>query len=203
MNVVRLGVIGIGNMGSEHCRTILAGKVAGLRITAVADRREDRRRWAEEAFAKSAAVFSEGEELIDSGLCDAVLIATPHYQHPTLAIKAFSKGLDVLSEKPIGVYTKEVRREIEAAQKSGRTFALMFNQRTNCVYRKLREIIESGELGIVKRVNWTITDWYRTQRYYDSGTWRATWAGEGGGALINQCPHQLDLLWWLFGMPTK
>ncbi len=203
MNEVRLGVIGIGNMGSEHCRTILAGKVPSLRITAVADRREDRRAWAKETFPDNTAIFGEGDELIASGLCDAVLIATPHYQHPTLAIKAFENGLDVLSEKPIGVYTKEVRREIAAAEKSGRVFALMFNQRTNCVYRKMREIIKSGELGAIKRVNWTITDWYRTQRYYDSGSWRATWAGEGGGVLINQCPHQLDLLWWLFGMPTR
>ena len=200
---VRLGIIGIGNMGSEHCRSFLNGKLPQIEIVAVADRRESRRNWAKEKLPESTAIFTEGEELVASGLCEAVLIATPHYQHPILAVSAFRHGLHVLSEKPIGVYTLNVREEIREAEKSGKTFALMFNQRTNCVYRKLREMIMSGELGKVKRVNWTITDWYRTQCYYDSGSWRATWAGEGGGALLNQCPHQLDLLQWLFGLPTK
>ncbi len=199
---VRLGVIGIGNMGSEHCRSILKGNVPEMILTAVADRRASRRDWAKEKLPE-VAIFSEGSELIASGTCDAVLIATPHYQHPTLATEAFSHGLHVLSEKPIGVYTQNIHETIESANKSGKTFALMFNQRTNCVYRKLHEIIQSGELGAVKRVNWTITDWYRTQRYYDSGSWRATWDGEGGGTLLNQCPHQLDLLQWLFGLPQK
>ena len=72
------------------------------------------------------------------------------------------------------------------------TFGMMFNQRTNCVYRKMKEMLDAGELGELKRVNWIVTDWYRTQFYYDSGAWRATWAGEGGGVLLNQCPHQLD-----------
>ena len=198
-----MGIIGIGNMGSEHCRSIMAGKVPHLRLTAVADRREDRRAWAKETLQGDVRIFDEGDALIDAECCDAVLIATPHYQHPVLATRAFEKGLHVLSEKPIGVYTLAVRQEIEAAKKSGKTFALMFNQRTNCVYRRLKQLVDTGELGKVKRVNWTITDWYRTQKYYDSGAWRATWAGEGGGALLNQCPHQLDLLQWLFGLPEK
>ncbi len=199
---VRLGVIGIGNMGSEHCKNILKGNVPEMTVTAVADRRASRRDWAREKLP-GAQVFEEGSDLIAAGVCDAVLIATPHYQHPILAQEAFANGLHVLSEKPIGVYTKNIHAEIEAAKKSGKVFALMFNQRTNCVYRKLKEIIDSGEMGKVKRVNWTITDWYRTQCYYDSGAWRATWAGEGGGTLLNQCPHQLDLLQWLFGLPEK
>lgn len=200
---VRLGIVGIGNMGSEHCRLIMSGKVPGIEIVAVADRRESRRNWAREKLPDTVQIFTEGETLITSGVCEAVMIVTPHYQHPHLAKLAFENGLHVLSEKPIGVYMQDVRLEIEAADKCGKTFALMFNQRTNCVYRKLREMIHSGELGAVKRVNWTITDWYRTQCYYDSGAWRATWDGEGGGVLINQCPHQLDLLQWIFGMPEK
>lgn len=203
MEHVRLGVIGIGNMGSEHCRSIIAGHAEPLELVAVADRRADRRAWARDTLPASVRVFPEGDALIDSGLCDAVLIATPHYQHPTLGMHAFERGLHVLSEKPISVSTLDARRLIDAARASGKTFALMFNQRTNCVYRRLREMIRSGELGAVKRVNWTITDWYRTQRYYDSGSWRATWDGEGGGVLLNQCPHQLDLLQWLFGLPTR
>ena len=148
-------------------------------------------------------VFNEGSELIRSGVCDAVLIATPHYQHPTLAKEAFAAGLHVLCEKPAGVYTKQVREMNEAAAKSGKVFAIMFNQRTNPAYQKLHQLVQSGELGALKRMNWIVTDWYRTQIYYDSGSWRATWKGEGGGVLLNQCPHQMDLLQWICGMPTR
>lgn len=200
---VRLGIIGVGNMGTGHCQTITQGLSPEIELTCVADRRESRRNWAKENLPEGTAIFTEGSELIASGLCDAVLIAVPHYQHPTLAIEAFEHGLHVLCEKPSGVYTLAVRDMNEAAKKSGLVYALMFNQRTNCVYRKMKEMLSSGELGQIKRVNWIITDWYRSQIYYDSGAWRATWDGEGGGVLLNQCPHNLDLLQWLCGMPCK
>jgi predicted dehydrogenase len=133
-----------------------------------------------------------------------VVIAVPHYQHPELAIAAFQNGLHVLCEKPAGVYTLQVREMMAEADKHPQlTFGMMFNQRTNCLYRKMHELIQGGEVGRLKRVSWLITDWYRTQFYYDSGAWRATWDGEGGGVLLNQCPHQLDLLQWLCGMPQK
>ncbi|WP_305116358.1 Gfo/Idh/MocA family protein [Acutalibacter muris] len=200
--MVRLGIIGIGNMGTGHARNIMAGKTPEITLAAVADRRQSRRDWAGESLP-GVPVFNEGAELIMSGLCDAVLIAVPHYQHPVLAKEAFAKGLHVLCEKPAGVYTNAVKEMNAAADKAGRTFGMMFNQRTNCVYRRMHEMVESGELGDLKRVNWIITDWYRTQIYYDSGDWRATWAGEGGGVLLNQCPHQLDLLQWICGLPKR
>lgn len=149
------------------------------------------------------AVYSDGKELIESGTCDAVLVVTPHYLHPELVICALEHGLHAITEKPAGVYTKQVREMNEAAEKSDRVFAIMLNQRTNCVYRKMHEMIASGELGQIKRVNWIITDWYRTQIYYDAADWKATWDGEGGGVLLNQCPHQLDLIQWLCGMPVR
>ena len=201
MKKVRLGIIGVGNMGSGHAANILAGKCPEIELTAVADRREARRQWAKDTLPEGTAIFEEGSDLIQSGLCDAVHICTPHYQHPTLAMEAFAAGLHVMCEKPAGVYTKAVREMNEAAEKSGKVFAMMFNQRTNCVYRKMHEMVHSGQLGELKRVNWIITDWYRTQIYYDSGDWRATWEGEGGGVLLNQCPHQLDLLQWICGLP--
>ena len=201
MPKVRLGIIGVGNMGSGHAANILAGKCPEIELTAVADRREARRQWAKDTLPEGTAIFEEGSDLIQSGLCDAVHICTPHYQHPTLAMEAFAAGLHVMCEKPAGVYTKAVREMNEAAEKSGKVFAMMFNQRTNCVYRKMHEMVHSGQLGELKRVNWIITDWYRTQIYYDSGDWRATWEGEGGGVLLNQCPHQLDLLQWICGLP--
>ena len=203
MSKVRLGIIGAGNMGSGHIRNILAGKCPEIEVVAVADRRESRREAAHEQLPE-AKIFNEGSELIASGVAEAVLIATPHYQHPVLAIDAFKHGLHVMCEKPAGVYTLQVREMIAEADKHPElTFGMMFNQRTNCVYRKIKEMIDAGELGELKRMSWLITDWYRTQSYYDSGAWRATWTGEGGGVLLNQCPHQLDLLTWLCGVPTK
>ena len=201
--MLKLGIIGMGNMGTSHAGNILQGKCPEVTITAVADRRESRRAWARENLPE-AQVFCEGSDLIASGACDAVLIATPHYQHPTLAAAAFAHGLHVMCEKPAGVYTLQVREMIAAADAHPElTFGMMFNQRTNCVYRKMKEMIDGGEIGQIKRMNWIVTDWYRTQYYYDSGAWRATWAGEGGGVLLNQCPHQLDLLQWLCGLPAK
>ncbi len=200
MKKIRLGIIGIGNMGSEHCRLILGGKCPEIRLTAVADLRPERRAWAEEALP-GVQVFGDGRELIGSGCCEAVLIAAPHYQHEPLAVAALEAGLHVLCEKPAAVQADRAERMIRAAEKAGKTLTFMFNQRTNCVYREMKRIMDSGELGALKRMNWIITDWYRTQQYYDSGSWRATWAGEGGGVLLNQCPHQLDLLIWLCGTP--
>ena len=203
MDRVRLGVIGIGNMGSEHCRIILSGKTPEMELCCVADIRPERRAWAAEALPDEVRIYDSGEALIADGQCDAVLIAAPHYAHPPLTEAALRRGLHVLCEKPIAVYTAQTHAMLQAAEESGKTFALMFNQRTNCVYRRLKQLLDSGELGGMKRVVWTITDWYRSQLYYDSGAWRATWDGEGGGVLLNQCPHQLDLLQWLCGMPTK
>ncbi len=199
---VRLGIIGVGNMGTSHINMNLQGKHKELRITAVADIDPDRLT-AAKALMPSLKTFDSAEAIIDSGEVDAVLIATPHYFHSPIAQYAFSKGIHVLSEKPAGVYTKQVREMNEAAAKSDVVFGMMFNQRTNCLYRKMRELVQSGELGEIKRVNWIITDWYRTQAYYNSGGWRATWEGEGGGVLLNQCPHQLDLWQWICGLPVK
>ncbi len=199
---VRLGIIGVGNMGTSHINMNLQGKHKELRITAVADIDPDRLTAAKNLIP-SLKTYDSAEAIIDSGEVDAVLIATPHYFHSPIAQYAFSKGIHVLSEKPAGVYTKQVREMNEAAAKSDVVFGMMFNQRTNCLYRKMRELVQSGELGEIKRVNWIITDWYRTQAYYNSGGWRATWEGEGGGVLLNQCPHQLDLWQWICGLPVK
>jgi len=199
---VALGIIGYGNMGSSHMGMYLKGEHKGLRITAVADTNPDRLEAAADDLP-GIAVFGGAEELIASGACNAVLIATPHYFHPPIAIAALEAGLHVMSEKPAGVYTKQVREMNEAAAKSGKIFAIMFNQRSEPRYRKLRELVRSGQYGGLIRVTWIICDWYRTQAYYNSGGWRATWAGEGGGVLLNQCPHNLDLWQWICGMPSK
>ena len=200
---VKLGILGLGNMGSSHATKLLAGECPEIKLTAVCDVKPDRRDWAKENLDESVAIFETAEEMLDSGLIDALLVAVPHYDHPTYAIMAMKKGLHVIVEKPAGVYTKQVLEMNRVADECNVKFAIMMNQRTNCIYRKMREIVQSGEMGAIRRTNWIITNWYRAQAYYDSGDWRATWSGEGGGVLLNQCPHNLDLWHWICGMPTK
>ena len=202
MKKVRLGIIGVGNMGSSHIKNYLKGAMPEFEITAVADIKPDRLEWAKEQLPE-VNTYSTASALMDSGDVEAVLVATPHYDHPPLVIEALEKGLHAMSEKPAGVYTKQVREMNAVADKSDKKFGIMFNQRTNCLYRKAKEIVDSKDFGDLKRVTWIITDWYRTQAYYNSGGWRATWSGEGGGVLLNQCPHQLDLWQWICGMPEK
>ncbi|MFB5267449.1 Gfo/Idh/MocA family protein [Paenibacillus enshidis] len=203
MEKVRFGIIGIGNMGTSHAVS-LSQHIQGAELTAVCDANPERLRWAEQHLPDHVRRFSDVEDFLASGAMDAVFIATPHYDHPPLAVQAFRHGYHVLVEKPAGVYTKAVREMNEAAAAADRVFGIMYNQRTNPLYQKLRDLVLSGELGEVRRMNWIITNWYRSQSYYDSGGWRATWAGEGGGVLLNQDPHQLDLWQWTTGlMPVR
>ena len=205
MKTVKYGIIGLGNMGSGHIASFFKeGNVPNAEVVAIADRKPDKvQRICDKYPQATFDCYSEGADLIDKADVDAVIVAVPHYQHPELCIRALKRGLNVICEKPAGVYTKQVKEMMAVAAESKSLFTMMFNQRTNCVYRKMREMIAGGEIGTVKRVNWIITNWYRSQSYYDSGDWRATWAGEGGGVLLNQCPHQLDLVQWLCGMPCR
>ncbi len=200
-DVVRMGIIGLGNMGSSHAKWIQDGDVPGMQLTAVCDHSPEK--LAKYEAQEGLSCFSSAEEMLSSDALDAVLIATPHYDHTTLGILALEKGLHVLVEKPISVHKADCERLIAAHTNEEQIFAAMFNQRTNPQYQKLRDLILKGELGELRRIQWTITDWFRSEFYYRSGGWRATWAGEGGGVLLNQCPHQLDLWQWLFGMPAK
>ena len=188
MNKIRVGIVGIGSMGSYHATNIYEGKIRDAILTAICDVDKKRLKWAKERFENSVEVFENSKDMFKSESIDAVIIATPHYDHPTIAIKAFERNLHVLIEKPAGVYTKKVCEMNEVAQKSEKVFGIMYNQRTNPIYQKLRDIIQSGEMGQIKRVIWVITDWYRTQSYYNSSAWRATWAKEGGGGIIESIP---------------
>lgn len=206
-NKVRVGIIGMGNMGCQYAEMILEGRIPGLELTAVTRiNKKDEARMLE-LLPNEFSVFYDEQELFAEenahANIDAVIIATPHYSHEKIAIAAMQKGFHVLCDKPIGVYTLQARRMMEAAEHADVVFSMMFNQRTNPVFVKMKEIVASGKYGALKRVNWIITDWYRPDAYYRSSPWRATWAKEGGGVLLNQCPHNLDLLQWICGMPTK
>ena len=202
MEKVCIGIVGIGNMGSAHANNIFAGKVTGLELAAVCDIDEGRRAWAKENLP-GVDVYEAYEDLLNSDRIQAVLVATPHKLHPVIATAAMKKGLHVLTEKPAGVSVKAVYAMNEVAKQSDVVFGIMYNQRTNPIFRKMRELIQNGELGNIKRSVWIVTNWYRTQAYYNSGSWRATWNGEGGGVMLNQCPHNLDIWQWLVGMPTR
>lgn len=199
---VRIGVIGIGNIGTAHAAALAAGEVEDAVLTAVCDMRSERLDFCKENFPK-AMRFYDYEELIDYDGVDAVIIAVPHRLHAEIAKAAFAKGKHVLIEKPEDISASAAAGLNEIAEKSNRVFAIMFQQRLNPVFKKAREIVKSGALGQLKRSVWIVTNWYRTQRYYDSGDWRASWLGEGGGVLLNQAPHNLDLWQWICGMPDE
>src|ERR1041385_2518140 len=198
MNTVRLGIIGLGNIGKYHAENLSKGKVSRCELTAVCD-----------AFApldkfKPLQTYSDPEQMFRSGEVDAVIIATPHYQHTTLGISALQAGLHIMVEKPISAHKADAERLIATARKYPKqVFAGMFQLRTEPRYLKIQKLIREGHLGEITRIIWIITDWYRTDAYYASGGWRATWKGEGGGVLLNQCLHNLDTLAWLCGMPSK
>lgn len=201
----RIGIIGFGNQGSAYVRLLKAGLVRDGVLAAVCDTNEKKLQAQCEKFKVKVPCFTNHEALLASGTCDAVIVTTPHYFHPPIVIDALNAGLHAMSDKPAGVYTKQVKEMLNCANAHpNQLFAIMFNQRTNKAYQTMRTMIGRGDLGDIKRVNWIITDWYRSQSYFDSGAWRATWKGEGGGVLFNQAPHQLDLLPWILGMmPCK
>lgn len=196
--MVRLGIVGIGNMGSAHVGWM--PNIKDVELRAICDVDESKlQRFPEIPH------YTASEVMIRSGQIDAILVATPHYGHTTIGIDALEQGLHVLVEKPISVHKADCQRLIAAYEKhgEGKVFGAMFNQRTDPHYQAIRRVIQNGELGEIQRTNWIITDWFRTDTYYASGGWRATWAGEGGGVLLNQCPHNLDLFQWICGMPSK
>lgn len=201
MSKVRLGIIGMGNIGRHHTEYLRAGKVNRCELVAVCSTSPQKL----ECYLP-LKVYGNAEELIRSGKIDAVLIATPHYQHTTLGICAIEHGLHVMVEKPISAHKADAERLIAAYKKRKKkdlVFAGMFQLRCEPRYLRIRKLIESGDLGEIARMSWIITDWYRTEAYYSSGGWRATWKGEGGGVLLNQCLHNLDVLQWLCGMPAR
>ena len=200
MEKVRIGIVGMGNMGKYHADYLMKGKVAHAELSAVCSTSPEKL----SAYKDPVAVFGNGEEMIRSGAIDAVLVATPHYQHTSLGIYAIENGIHLMVEKPISAHKADAERLIEVStQHPDIVFGGMFQLRTEPRYLKLKKLIANGDLGDIVRVNWIITDWFRTEAYYASGGWRATWKGEGGGVLLNQCLHQLDALQWLVGMPSK
>jgi predicted dehydrogenase len=198
MKSVRIGIVGMGNMGKFHANYLLDGRVSGAQLTAVSDAIPANL----EPFQK-LKTFERSEDMIRSGAIDAVIIATPHFLHTTIGIDALQNGLHVLVEKPISVHKADCERLLAAHTDKKLVFAAMFQSRTETKYRRIKQLITSGELGEIVRANWIVTDWYRTEAYYASGGWRATWKGEGGGVLLNQCPHNLDLIQWLCGRPSR
>jgi len=199
MTKVRLGIIGMGNIGQHHHAYLSAGKVSRVELVAVSDAVADKL-----DKYKPLQTFTDGEELIRSGLVDAVIISTPHYQHTSLGIAALKQGVHAMVEKPISAHKADAERLIAAHKNNPKVvFAGMFQLRAEPRYLKIRNLIQNGDLGDIVRMSWLLTDWYRTEAYYASGGWRATWKGEGGGVLLNQCLHNLDIVQWLLGMPAR
>ena len=205
MDKIKLGIIGFGNMGTGHTSNIMGGNCPEVELVAICDKNPDRCEFGKSKYPDAnITYFTDAIEMLDSGLIDSCLVAVPHYDHAKYSMECMKRGIHVMCEKPAGVYTRQVREMIAESEKHPEVvFGMMFNQRTNPVYRKMHELVHSGKYGEIRRTNWLITNWYRSQAYYNSSDWRATWAGEGGGVLLNQCPHQLDLWQWICGMPEK
>ncbi len=200
---VRLGIIGLGAQGSMYAKFIKSGMVPNMEIGAICDPDPEKAPIVEAEYP-GVPFFTDYLELLDSGEVDAVVTCVPHYLHPEMGINALQRGVHALVEKPAGVYTQQVKElNAYAASKPDLTFAIMFNQRNNPLYTKIKEIVDSGDIGKIRRTNWIITTWWRPQGYYDQSAWRATWGGEGGGVLVNQAPHQLDLWQWICGIPQS
>ena len=203
-NKVNLAVVGLGNMGVPHTRDIQT--IENTQLVAVCDIKKER---ADDiAYQYGIKAYYNYHDLLMDPDIDAIIIATPHYDHTPISITALKKGIHVLTEKPIAVHAKDAQKMIDAYTTSSMefpdlVFAAMFQQRTLGYWKKVKELIDTNELGKLVRTTWIITKWFRTQAYYDNGTWRATWKGEGGGVLLNQCPHNLDLYQWIVGLPNK
>ena len=203
MAEVRLGIIGLGAQGGAYAGFLADGKVKNMVLGAICDIDPAKKELATDKYPE-IPFFDNYIDMLESGNVDAVVTCVPHYLHPEMGIEALKREIHALVEKPAGVYTKQVRELNDfAATKPELTFGIMFNQRTNPLYQKVKEIIDNGEIGEIRRTNWIITTWWRPQGYYDQSAWRATWGGEGGGVLVNQAPHQIDLLQWICGMPKK
>ncbi len=200
---VRLGIVGLGAQGSMYARLITQGQVPNMVIGAICDPDPAKAELVASSYP-DVPFFTDYLEMLDSGSVDAVVTCVPHYLHPEMGIAALSHGVHALVEKPAGVYTKQVSElNAYAASKPELTFAIMFNQRNNPLYQRIKEIVDAGEIGSIRRTNWIITTWWRPQGYYEQSAWRATWGGEGGGVLVNQAPHQLDLVQWICGVPRS
>lgn len=203
VQTVRLGIIGLGQQGGMYAQVITQGMVPHMSIGAICDRNADKRELAQSTYP-DVPVHEDYLDMIASGDVDAIVTTVPHYLHPEMGMAALDRGVHALIDKPAGVYTKQANQLIAfAGTKPELTFGMMFNQRTNPLYQRLKAIVDAGEIGRILRSNWIITNWWRPQGYYDSSDWRATWGGEGGGVLVNQAPHQLDLWQWICGVPRS
>lgn len=201
MNKVRFGVIGLGTVGASHARAIAAAGSGSFELGGVACAvPENAHRAADEL---NVPHFHDAQEMLDSGTIDAAIVATPHYWHPPLAVRAARAGIHVLCEKPLAVTVGPARWMIEECNRHGVALGVMFQQRLRPMVQRMREMIDEGTLGEIFRVEMVCSDWIRTQAYYSSGAWRGTWNGEGGGVLMNQGPHSLDLFLWLGGLPRE
>lgn len=205
MKKIRIGIIGFGKHGSHYVRRYLETDICKeVELTAIAENNSVRLDWAKKHL-ENVAFFDDAIKMLDSGLIDACQIVVPHPDHYFYIKECFKRGIHVLCEKPLCVYADEARSIIEEHQKhySDLVFGVMLNQRQNPLFRKLKELLDNKTYGTILRADWTITNWYRNQVYFDESYWHATWIGEAGGLMMNQAIHQLDLWQWLFGLPDR
>jgi len=195
-----IGVIGLGNAGGRHARALARGEVPGARLEFVCDPKPERR------VGYGVPVAADPAEMLGRPNVDAVIVATPHPAHLTAARLALRAGRHVLVEKPLGVLAADCDALLAEHARLGPgapLFGVVHDYRAEPRFRWLGALLRRGELGRIERVVWQATDFFRTEAYYAESDWRGTFAGEGGGILVNQAPHLLDLLVHWFGMPRR
>lgn len=203
MKKIRLGIIGLGAQGTTYAEFIKAGKIPQIEIGAICDINTEKKNEVENHYP-NVPFYNDYIAMLESGDVDAIVTTVPHYLHTEIGIAALERDIHALLEKPADIYAEKVKEISElAASKPHLTFGIFFNQRTNPLYQKVKSLIDDDVIGNIRRTNWIITTWWRPQAYYNQSSWRATWSEEGGGVLVNQAPHQIDLLQWLCGMPKS
>jgi len=196
--MIRFGIVGLGNIGKVHVANLAAGKVRGGCLTSICSRRPP-----SIEIPNDVRIFDDVDAMLDSGEVDAVIVATPHFSHRALGEKVLRRGLHLMMEKPLAATKHDAERLLQVPRQDGQQFGVMLNLRVHPQMQRIKGLLDGGQLGELQRAQWTITNWFRSEAYYASSEWRATWKGEGGGVLINQALHNLDLLQWFFGMPMS
>ena len=208
--ILRYALIGAGQMGRKYALMLQSKEVKRSAITAVVARSEENQRWVREHLGEDVLICRDEDELYQHREAfDVSLIATPHRLHPSMTIRAMREGKCVLCDKPAGVSAGDALRinqtweELYNQQGWAPVFGMMFHQRSYAKYRRIRELLDRQTIGRITRVQMENSRYFRTAAYHRSGSWRSSWTGEGGGALINQGSHLLDIWQWLFGLPVS
>ena len=202
---MKLGIAGIGVIGESYLKLFKEGRIKEGEVAAVASRNTQRvEKILEKLNLQEVRVYGSLKEMLEKESLSGVIITTPHKLHVSMMKEALQMGVSVLTDKPLSSTRKEAEEmAVFAKDYPDLVKGVLFNKRANPIHKEIKKIIESGELGILRRALYEVTDYYRSHRYYEESGWRGTYEEEGGGVLMNQAVHQMDLLTWFTDLPKE